>query len=70
MADEAFAVLAVAVDRLGKRGDEEGTSLHIHHCPLGDWIVYFGEADRVVRWGAQSDTFAGAVLQAHASLCA
>lgn len=56
--------LALAAEMLGVEADKRGTSLHIHHCPHGDWLVFFGEADRVVKMLAQEPSYPGAVLAA------
>lgn len=66
--DETFALLALAVEKLGAEADRRGTSLHIHHCPRGDWLVYFGEGDRVFNLLGQEDTHPGAVLAALAAV--
>ena len=57
-------IMAVALDTLGMAADEHGTSLHIHHCPRGDWCVWFGEAECVHLWLAQEPTHAEALIVA------
>lgn len=56
------------LEALASAADAAGTSLHVHHCPRGDWLVFFGEADRVVQFGGQRELLVDVVDEACAKL--
>lgn len=56
------------LEALASAADAAGTSLHVHHCPGGDWLVFFGEADRVVQFGGQRELLVDTVDEACAKL--